>query len=121
MQNDTLEKIVEDVESAKQKEVTHLREVLNHEIVKYKETLPLEINDEDLQNKIDIEVQTRMEEFKKNMDLNPRALYHALKVETELNHDADETHLKRVAYEFLEKNTKNKYLKKIIKDLKRRG
>ena len=46
--------------------------------------------------------------------MKPKALYHALKVEAELNPEIEKDDLKQSAYDFLEKTTKNKYLKKII-------
>lgn len=116
MQNENLEKIIKDVELVKQNEAAHFREVIDYE----KNSLPIEVNDETLQHQIDMEIQNRMDEFQKDMDLKPRALYYALKMETELHPDIDEKELKKIAYDFLEKNTKNKYLKKIIKELKKR-
>ena len=51
--------------------------------------------------------------------MKPKALYHALKVEAELNPEIEKDDLKQSAYDFLEKTTKNKYLKKIIRELKK--
>lgn len=119
MESNELDKIVLDVEEFKAEETQVLNNTIINEIANYKQQLPEEILTPDFQHKVDEEVQNKLVEFKNNLDINPRALYHALKVETELNEEISKTELKHSAYDFLEKSTKNKFLKKIIKELKK--
>ena len=53
------------------------------------------------------------------MDIKPTALYYSLKTEAELNEEITEKELTMSAYDFLEKHTNNKILKKILKELKK--
>ena len=45
--------------------------------------------------------------------------YSAKKSEVESNGEISETELTNLAYDYLEKNTKNKFFKKILKELKK--
>lgn len=65
---------------------------------------------------IEKEVATR---FDQEIDLNPRALYYALKAEMELNKQATRQDLILFSYDVLEKTTKSKFLKKILRRLKK--
>ncbi|SOB47044.1 conserved hypothetical protein [Lactococcus piscium] len=62
-------------------------------------------------------VDKKILEFNNNIDLKPKALYYALKSELELDEQISEKKLTISAYDYLEKNTKNKFLKKILKEL----
>ena len=60
--------------------------------------------------------------LKKVLNLKPKALYHALKVETELNPDIEKDELKKKRLWFLGKNNKEQNIwKKIIRELKKRS
>lgn len=119
MENDSLELIVKEIEKEQVEEVNRFEMNLSQGINKYKEILPDDLITPQLQSKIDDEVKLQMIEFQDSIDLKPKALYHALKMEAELNPNIEEVQLKKSAYEFLEKTTKNKYLKKIIRELKK--
>ena len=119
MENDSLELIVKEIEKEQVEEVNRFEMNLSQGINKYKEILPDDLITPQLQSKIDDEVKLQMIEFQDSIDLKPKALYHALKMEAELNPNIEEVQLKKSAYEFLEKTTKNKYQKKISRDLKK--
>ena len=119
MENESLDLIIKEVENQQEKELVRFESNLSEGINKYKEVLPADLITPQLQEKIDNEVKLQLVEFQKSIDLKPKALYHALKVEAELNPEIEEDDLKQSAYDFLEKTTKNKYLKKIIRELKK--
>ncbi|MFS9155525.1 hypothetical protein [Streptococcus infantis] len=119
MKNDSLDLIIREVENQQERELERFELNLSEGITKYKEILPNDLITPQLQEKIDNEVKLQLVEFQKSIDLKPKALYHALKVDAELNPDIEKKELKQSAYEFLEKTTKNKYLKKIIRELKK--
>lgn len=119
MENESLDLIIKEVENQQEKELVRFESNLSEGINKYKEVLPADLITPQLQEKIDNEVKLQLVEFQKSIDLKPKALYHALKVEAELNPEIEKDDLKRSAYDFLEKTTKNKYLKKIIRELKK--
>lgn len=119
MENKELDLVVKKVDEDKAKEAQALKRNLVQELSVYKKNLPEELLTLDFQEEIDREVQLQVAEFQKNIDIKPKALYHALKVETELNPDLTEKDLKKSAYDFLEKTTQNNFLKKIIRELKK--
>ena len=119
MENESLDLIIKEVENQQEKELVRFESNLSEGINKYKEVLPADLITPQLQEKIDNEVKLQLVEFQKSIDLKPKALYHDLKVEAELNPEIEKDDLKQSAYDFLEKTTKNKYLKKIIRELKK--
>lgn len=119
MESESLDLIIREVENQKKEELVRFEANLSERVSQYKEVLPADLITPQLQDKIDNEVKLQLVEFQKSIDLKPKALYHALKVDAELNPDIEKKELKQNAYEFLEKTTKNKYLKKIIRELKK--
>ena len=95
MENESLDLIIKEVENQQEKELVRFESNLFEGINKYKEVLPADLITPQLQEKIDNEVKLQLVEFQKSIDL------------------------KQSAYDFLEKTTKNKYLKKIIRELKK--
>ena len=95
MENESLDLIIKEVENQQEKELVRFESNLSEGINKYKEVLPADLITPQLQEKIDNEVKLQLVEFQKSIDL------------------------KQSAYDFLEKTTKNKYLKKIIRELKK--
>ena len=95
MENESLDLIIKEVENQQEKELVRFESNLSEGINKYKEVIPADLITPQLQEKIDNEVKLQLVEFQKSIDL------------------------KQSAYDFLEKTTKNKYLKKIIRELKK--
>lgn len=119
MENEQLENMVENVEDFKMDNTQTLKKSINAEVASYKKKLPAEILTEDFEVKIENEVNKKLSEFNDSIDVKPKALYYSLKSELELNKEATEKELTISAYDFLEKNTKSKFLKRILKDLKK--
>ena len=107
------------MEQFKKENTQILKKNINDEILSYRETLPAETLSEDLESKIENEVSSKLSEFNNIIDLKPTALYYSLKSEIELNENISEKELVYSAYDFLEKTTKSKFLKKILRELKR--
>lgn len=112
MENESLDLIVKEVENQQERELVRFESNLSEGINKYKEVLPADLITPQLQEKIDNEVKLQLVEFQKSIDLKPKALYHALKVETELNPDIEKDDLKQRAYDFLEKNNEKQISEK---------
>lgn len=117
MENEKLSTIINNIEEFKADNSAIVKNNINIEISLYRKTLPNEILTEDLDLKIQNEVDKKILEFNNNIDLKPKALYYALKSELELDEQISEKKLTISAYDYLEKNTKNKFLKKILKEL----
>ncbi|WP_290491645.1 MULTISPECIES: hypothetical protein [unclassified Aerococcus] len=117
--NTVLGNVLARVDEFKDENAVILRDNIQNEISSYKSSLPSDIflNGPDYQ--INQEIDNKISEFKQEIDLKPKALYYNLKSKVELSDDITEQELTLSAYEFLEKNTKNKFLKKILRDLKR--
>ena len=117
MENEKLSTIINNIEEFKADNSAIVKNNINIEISLYRKTLPNEILTEDLDLKIQNEVDKKILEFNNDIDLKPKALYYALKSELELDEQISEKKLTISAYDYLEKNTKNKFLKKILKEL----
>jgi len=96
MENESLDLIIKEVENQQEKELVRFESNLSEGINKYKEVLPADLITPQLQEKIDNEVKLQLVEFQKSIDLKPKALYHALKVEAELNPDIEKDELKKM-------------------------
>lgn len=107
------------VEEFKDENAVILRDNIQNEISSYKASLPSDNFLSGLDYQINQEIDNKISEFKQDIDLKPKALYYNLKSKVELSDDITEKELTLSAYEFLEKNTKNRFLKKILKDLKK--
>lgn len=114
-----IDNIVNEIDQFKQENINKLESSINHEIEIFKTNLPEDINKNELESTIQKEVDSKLAEFSNEMDLKPKALYYALKSEAELNDDITEKQLTNSAYDFLERNTQSKFLKKILKELKK--
>ncbi|AKX85925.1 TPA: hypothetical protein QFK10_002385 [Enterococcus faecium] len=116
MKNQELDNVIENIEEYKQRDIfPALRDNIDIEIYK---KLPKEIkNDNTVKRDINNEVSQRLEDF--DRELKPKALYYDLKSKLEINGEMTEKDLTNSAYDFLEKNTNNKILKKIIRELKK--
>lgn len=119
MDNLELKSIIQDFEVEKNKVENELEEVIENSIVEYSTTLPEDIRTKDFKEYIDHEVKLKLAEFNKSIDIKPKALYYSLKAELEVNEDATREELIASGYDFLEKTTKNKLLRKIIGELKK--
>lgn len=119
MENEQLENLTNDVKEFKEENSEVLKKKIDNEIISFKKTLPKEILTDDLEANIKIEVNKKMAEFNESIDIKPKAVYYSLKSELELNENATEDELTFLAYDFLEKKTSNKFLKKILKELKK--
>ncbi|MER2226324.1 MAG: hypothetical protein ABS916_04640 [Carnobacterium sp.] len=119
MENKELSNVVANMELFKKENTQILRKNINNEISSYRKTLPFENLSDDLEFQIENEVSNKLLEFNNGIDLKPAALYYSLKSEVELNENISEKELTYSAYDFLEKTTKSKFLKKILKELKR--
>ena len=117
MENEKLRTIINNIEEFKADNSAIVKNNINIEISLYRKTLPNEILTEDLDLKIQNEVDKKILEFNNNIDLKPKALYYALKSELELDEQISEKKLTISAYDYLETNTKNNFLKKILKEL----
>lgn len=89
-----------------------LKDNINQEIIKTKNSFSKEIWDE----KLSLEVEKKLTELNNSIDLNPTSIYFTLKAETALNPDISEEELKLAAYKFLFSKTKNNFMKKILKE-----
>lgn len=107
------------VDEFKEENAVILRDNIQNEITSYKSSLPSDIFLNGIDYQINQEIDNKISEFKQEIDLKPKALYYDLKSKVELSDDITEQELTLSAYEFLEKNTKNKFLKKILGDLKK--
>ncbi len=114
-----IDNVVNEIDQFKQENINKLESSINHEIEIFKTNLPEDINKNELESTIQKEVDSKLAEFSNEMDLKPKALYYALKSEAELNDDITEKQLTNSAYDFLERNTQSKFLKKILKELKK--
>lgn len=119
MENKQLLNVVENMEQFKKENTQILKRNINHEILNYRKTLPVEILSEDLESQIENEVTSKLSEFNNTIDIKPTALYYSLKSELELNENISEKELVYSAYDFLEKTTKSKFIKRILRELKR--
>lgn len=119
MENKELEKVIHEVEGLKIESTQILKNNIKNEIYEFRKTLPKEILTDDLDAKVEEEVNQKLKEFSQELDLKPKALYYSLKSEVELNEEISERELTTFAYDFLEKNTKNKFLKRIFRELKK--
>ena len=119
MKNESLDLIIREIETQQEIELNRFKQNLSEGIDQYVESSPSDLMTPLLKNEIDEEVKLQMLEFQRSIDLSPKALYYALKMEVELDPNIKKDKLKQCAYEFLEKTTKYKYLKKIIRELKK--
>ncbi|GMR69472.1 hypothetical protein NUITMVRA1_01480 [Aerococcus viridans] len=117
--NTVIGNVLARVDEFKDENAVILRDNIQNEISSYKSSLPSNIFLNGIDYQINQEIDNKISEFKQEIDLKPKALYYDLKSKVELNDDITEKELTLSAYEFLEKNTKNKFLKKILRDLKK--
>ena len=119
MTDETLQDVINDVDAFKKKSIEQVRENIDYEIATYKQEIPKELNTSEFDLTVQKEVDTKLAKFNDDMDIKPTALYYSLKTEAELNENITEQELTMSAYDFLEKHTNNKILKKILKELKK--
>ncbi|MCI6735357.1 hypothetical protein ACSHWD_07675 [Aerococcus urinaeequi] len=117
--NTVIDNVLARVDEFKDENAVILRDNIQNEISSYKSSLPSDNFLSGLDYQINQEIDNKISEFKQDIDLKPKALYYNLKSKVELNDDITEKELTLSAYEFLEKNTKNRFLKKILRDLKK--
>lgn len=117
--NTVIGNVLARVDEFKDENAVILRDNIQNEISSYKSSLPSDNFLSDLDYQINQEIDNKISEFKQDIDLKPKALYYNLKSKVELSDDITEKELTLSAYEFLEKNTKNRFLKKILRDLKK--
>lgn len=117
--NTVIGNVLARVDEFKDENAVILRDNIQNEISSYKSSLPSDNFLSDIDYQINQEIDNKISEFKQDIDLKPKALYYNLKSKVELSDDITEKDLTLSAYEFLEKNTKNRFLKKILRDLKK--
>ncbi|MFV8815314.1 hypothetical protein ACNNLQ_09460 [Aerococcus urinaeequi] len=117
--NTVIDNVLARVDEFKDENAVILRDNIQNEISSYKSSLPSDNFLSGFDYQINQEIDNKISEFKQDIDLKPKALYYNLKSKVELNDDITEKELTLSAYEFLEKNTKNRFLKKILRDLKK--
>lgn len=117
--NTVIDNVLARVDEFKDENAVILRDNIQNEISSYKSSLPSDNFLSGLDYQTNQEIDNKISEFKQDIDLKPKALYYNLKSKVELNDDITEKELTLSAYEFLEKNTKNRFLKKILRDLKK--
>lgn len=117
--NTVIGNVLARVDEFKDENAVILRDNIQNEISSYKSSLPSDNFLSDIDYQINQEIDNKISEFKQDIDLKPKALYYNLKSKVELSDDITEKELTLSAYEFLEKNTKNRFLKKILRDLKK--
>ncbi|MGH2101862.1 hypothetical protein [Aerococcus viridans] len=117
--NTVIDNVLARVDEFKDENAVILRDNIQNEISSYKSSLPSDNFLSGLDYQINQEIDNKISEFKQDIDLKPKALYYNLKSKVELSDDITEKELTLSAYEFLEKNTKNRFLKKILRDLKK--
>ena len=117
--NTVIDNVLARVDEFKDENAVILRDNIQNEISSYKSSLPSDIFLSGIDYQINQEIDNKISEFKQDIDLKPKALYYNLKSKVELSDDITEKELTLSAYEFLEKNTKNRFLKKILRDLKK--
>lgn len=117
--NTVLGNVLARVDEFKDENAVILRDNIQNEISSYKSSLPSHNFLSDIDYQINQEIDNKISEFKQEIDLKPKALYYNLKSKVELSDNLTEKELTLSAYEFLEKNTKNRFLKKILRDLKK--
>lgn len=117
--NTVIDNVLARVDEFKDENAVILRDNIQNEISSYKSSLPSDNFLSGLDYQINQEINNKISEFKQDIDLKPKALYYNLKSKVELSDDITEKELTLSAYEFLEKNTKNRFLKKILRDLKK--
>ncbi|WP_069286167.1 hypothetical protein [Aerococcus urinaeequi] len=117
--NTVIGNVLARVDEFKDENAVILRDNIQNEISSYKSSLPSDNFLSDIDYQINQEIDNKISEFKQDINLKPKALYYNLKSKVELSDDITEKELTLSAYEFLEKNTKNRFLKKILRDLKK--
>lgn len=117
--NTVIDNVLARVDEFKDENAVILRDNIQNEISSYKSSLPSDNFLSGLDYQINQEIDNKISEFKQDIDLKPKALYYNLKSKVELSDDITEKELTLSAYEFLEKNTKKRFLKKILRDLKK--
>ncbi|MFW5441850.1 hypothetical protein ACN7OV_05615 [Aerococcus urinaeequi] len=117
--NTVIDNVLARVDEFKDENAVILRDNIQNEISSYKSSLPSDNFLSGLDYQTNQEIDNKISEFKQDIDLKPKALYYNLKSKVELSDDITEKELTLSAYEFLEKNTKNRFLKKILRDLKK--
>ncbi|MFE0442353.1 hypothetical protein ACFW0C_06920 [Aerococcus sp. NPDC058936] len=117
--NTVIGNVLARVDEFKDENAVILRDNIQNEISSYKSSLPSDNFLNDIDYQINQEIDNKISEFKQEIDLKPKALYYNLKSKVELSDNLTEKELTLSAYEFLEKNTKNRFLKKILRDLKK--
>lgn len=93
-----------------------LKNNINLELKKVQDTVPDDIWDKELSQKVEGAVSKKLVELNNSIDINPTALYYSLKSEIALSPEINEKELTLTAYKFLSEKTKNKFLKKILKE-----
>lgn len=93
-----------------------LKNNINLELKKVQDTIPEDIWDKELSQKVEGEVSKKLLDLNNSIDINPTALYYSLKSDISLDPETNEKELTLNAYKFLSEKTKNKFLKKILKE-----
>lgn len=119
MTNKKLQDIIYEVEVFKQKSVKDARHSIDNKLAEYKEKIPEKVDNTEFEIKVQKEIDKKLSTFSKELDIKPAALYYSLKKDVELDNNISKKELLVSAYDFLEKHTKNKLLKKIFKELKK--
>ncbi len=120
MVDEKLDLIIKKNEDFKKNTDLIIKKDIDYDLSSFRKILPKKFLTDELEIEINKEVDKKVSEFSVDIDLSPVELYYSLKnAEVKGDGENSETELINLAYDYLEKNTKNKFFKKILKELKK--
>lgn len=120
MVDEKLDLIIKKNEDFKKNTDLIIKKNIDYDLSNFRKILPKKFLTDELEIEINKEVDKKVSEFSVDIDLSPVELYYSLKnAEVKGDGENSETELINLAYDYLEKNTKNKFFKKILKELKK--
>lgn len=120
MVDEKLDLIIKKNEDFKKNTDLIIKKDIDYDLSSFRKILPKKFLTDELEIEINKEVDKKVSEFSVDIDLSPVELYYSLKnAEVKGDGENSKTELINLAYDYLEKNTKNKFFKKILKELKK--
>lgn len=120
MVDEKLDLIIKKNEDFKKNTDLIIKKDIDYDLSSFRKILPKKFLTDELEIEINKEVDKKVSEFSEDIDLSPVELYYSLKnAKVKGDGENTETELINLAYDYLEKNTKNKFFKKILKELKK--
>lgn len=117
--NNALAKVTQKIDDFNSEAKLHFKLHVDHEIQSHKKLLPHGMMYSAIHEQITNGVNKRMDQFTRDTDLKPQELYSFLGQELVKHPNLSKRELHFLAYDHLEKNTKNKFLKKIYKKMRK--